>query len=384
MNNLDFIPFSKPSLNEEEEKAVLNVMRSGWLTTAKETLEFEKEFAQYISSPFCLAVNSNTSGLQLAMEACGIKEGTKILTTPYTFISTATSAIHLNADVVYADIEKDTYSIDANEIEKKLKTEKNIKAIVPVHIAGNLCNMNDINYLAKKYGVYVIEDAAHSFPSKTKNGFAGTLGDIGVFSFYATKTMTTAEGGMIATKDKELAKRMSTLRMHGIDRNVWDRYTSKKSSWAYDVIDAGYKFNLPDILSAMGRVQLKKSQIFFEKRKNIAKQYNDAFSSCNFLELPPDNIVNAWHLYLLRIKREVCKISRDDFADMLQKNGIGISVHFIPHFYFTYWKNRGLNAKDFPNAQRQFEKTISIPLWPDMTQEMIDKVISSVIKIGKN
>lgn len=382
MQEIDFVPFSKPSISTEEEEAVLKVMRSGWITTAKEALEFEKEFSDYVKSPFCLAVNSNTSGLQLAMEACGIKKGTKILTTPYTFISTATTAIHLGGEVEYADIESDSYSIDCNRIEDKLKTDKNIKAIVPVHIAGNLCNMEEIIFLAKKYGVYVIEDAAHAFPSKTKNGYAGTLGDIGVFSFYATKTMTTAEGGMICTNNEKLAKRMSVMRMHGIDRTVWDRYTSKKSSWEYDIIDAGFKFNMPDILAAMGRIQLKKAQSFFEKRKSIVEKYNKAFSNCDFLQLPPDGDGNAWHLYLLRIDSEKCGLTRNDFGDELQKKGIGISMHFIPHFYFTYWKNKGLNARDFPNAKKQFEKTLSIPLWPDMSDKMIEKVIDSIISIG--
>lgn len=383
INNINYIPFSKPSLTQAEKDAILKVMDSGWITTAKEALEFEKEFSQFVNCKYCLAVNSNTSGLQLAMEACGIKEGTKILTTPYTFISTATTAIHLGGDVVYADIEKDTYSIDCNEIEKKLKADKSIKAIVPVHIAGNLCNMQDINFLAKKYDVYVIEDAAHSFPSKTKNGYAGTLGDIGVFSFYATKTMTTAEGGMICTNNQDLAKRMTTMRMHGIDRNVWDRYTAKKASWFYDVIDAGYKFNLPDILAAMGRVQLKRANAFLEARKKIANKYNNAFKNYDCFELPPDGEGNAWHLYLLRINEKKCGLTRDVFLQKLQEKGIGTSVHFIPHFYFTYWKNKGLQEKDFPNAKKQFLKTISLPLWPDMTEQMIQKVIDTVIEIYK-
>ena len=383
MENTDFIPFSKPSFSEEEEKAVLSVMRSGWITTAKEALEFEKEFAKKINARHCLCVNSNTSGLQLAMEACGIKEGRKILTTPYTFISTATSAIHLGGDVVYADIEKDSYSIDPEEIEKKLKEDKTIKAILPVHIAGNPCNMRAIRELAKKYGVYIIEDCAHSLPSLTDDGYCGTLGDIGVFSFYATKTMTTAEGGMISTNNDELAKRMSLMRMHGIDRSVWDRYTSSKASWEYDVIDAGFKFNLPDILAAIGRVQLKKVDLFYEKRLSIVKRYNEAFKNCDFIELPPSQKGNAWHLYMIRINSEVCGISRNDFSLQLQKKGIGVSMHFIPHFYFTYWKKRGLNEKDFPNAKNMYEKSLSLPLWPDMTDSMVNRVIEAVLETGK-
>ena len=380
----DFVPFFLPSISQEEKDAVLRVMDSGWLTTGKESQEFEKEFANFVNSKHALALNSNTSGLILSYEACGIKEGSKILTTPYTFTATASAARHLNGHVVYADIEKDTYSISPKSIEEKLKTDKSIKVIVPVHIAGNLCNMEEINYLAKKYDVKVVEDAAHSFPSKTAKGYAGTLGDIGVFSFYATKTMTTAEGGMVTTNNEEIANRISLMRMHGIDRPIWDRYTSDKASWEYDIVEPGFKFNLPDILAAMGRVQLAKSNSFFEKRKKIAEQYNQAFKNLDFLQIPPDGEGNAWHLYILRIVPEKLKINRNEFTSILQEKGLGISMHFIPHFRMTYWKNLyNLKSEDFPNANKQFETSFSIPFWPDMSQEQIEKVISTIIETGK-
>ena len=383
----DFIPFSLPSLGKEEEDAVLNIMRSGWVTTGKETLEFEKEFASFIQCPYALAVNSATSGLQLAMEACGCGEGKSIITSPYTFISTSTVAIHLNADVVYCDIENDSYNIDPEKIEDALKNDRSlqnpkIQAIVPIHIAGNICKMDDITFLAKKYGVFVIEDAAHAFPSKTKNGYAGNLGDVGVFSFYATKTITTAEGGMICTSNEDLAKRMMTMRMHGIDRSVWDRYTSNKSSWEYDVIDAGYKFNLPDILSAIGRVQLSKAELFLQKRTAIVKKYIRAFSTCPWIIPSPDGEGNAWHLYLLALDLSKLSIDRNTFSKLLQDSGIGVSMHFIPHCRFTYWQKRGLKEEDFPQAMKKFESTISLPLWPDMTEQMVEKVIHTVITIG--
>ncbi len=379
------VPFFLPSIGKEEENAVLEVMRSGWLTTGKVTLEFEKEFAKKVGCKHAIAVNSATSGLMLAMEACGIREGTKILTSPYTFVSTATAAIHLGGGIVYADIEKDTYSISPEQIEQKLAKDRSIRAIVPIHIAGNVCNMKRIKEIAKRYGVKIIEDAAHSFPSKTEDGFAGTLGDIGVFSFYSTKTITTAEGGMICTNNDDIAKRISTMRMHGIDRTVWNRYTSDNASWEYDVIQAGYKCNLPDILSAIGIEQLKKSDIFFEKRKKIALQYTQAFKEYDFLECPPDEEGNSWHLYLLRVKENKLLVSRDEFAQILQKNGINVSMHFIPHYAFTYFKKTyKLKKRDFPNTRRQYESTISIPLWPDMTAQMVEQVISEVIKTGQN
>lgn len=379
----NFIPFAIPAIEQEEKDAVINVLNSGWITTGKVTLEFETEFAKKLNVPYALAVNSATSGLILALEACKIGPGDKVLTTPYTFISTATSCLHLGAEVVYADIEKDSFNIDPEKIEEQLAKDSSIKAIIPVHIAGNICDMKKICEIAKKYEVYVIEDAAHAFPAKSVDGWAGTFGDMGVFSFYATKTITTAEGGMVVTSNPELAKRMTTMRLHGIDRNVWDRYTSKKASWQYDVVDAGFKFNLPDILSAIGIEQLKKADFFLEKRKRIVEKYNQEFSKYDFFILPPDSDGNAWHLYLLGLNLSKLKIDRDEFGNLLQESGIGISMHFIPHYKFSLFKHRtDLSEKYFPNAEEHFLRTISLPLWPGMTETMVQKVIDTVVKIG--
>ena len=294
------VPFAKPSISEEEKKAVLEILDSGWLTTGKKALEFETNFSTFMNKidvlekrkelslntnpVISLAVNSNTSGMILAMEACGVTNNTAVITTPYTFVSTAMCARHLGADVFFADLEKGSYNIDPVKIEEILKndTEHKIKAIVPVHIAGALCKMKEICAIAKKYNVKVIEDAAHSFPSKTELGYAGTIADIGVFSFYVTKTMTTAEGGMVCTRDANLAQRMITMRMHGMDRTTWDRYTSPRASWEYDIVAAGYKFNLPDILATIGICQLNKAEDFFQKRIKIIKKYNEAFKNLSY------------------------------------------------------------------------------------------------------
>lgn len=381
------VPFFKASIGKEEEDAVLEVLRSGWLTTGKVTAAFEKEFAEKIGVPFALAVNSNTSGMILAMEAFGVGPGKAVITTPYTFVSTAATARHLGADVYFADIEKDNYSIDPKSIEKILNSPKgkNVVAIVPVHIAGNVCNMEEIMSLAKKYNVKVIEDCAHSFPSKTKMGYAGSIGDAGVFSFYATKTMTTAEGGMVTVKDEAIAKRISTMRLHGMDRTTWDRYTSPKASWVYDIVAPGYKSNLPDILSALGRVQLKRAEEFDEKRKIHASKYNEAFSKMDFVKTPPSGDGNSWHLYLMRLDLTKLKCDRDEFAKKIQERGIGISMHFIPIFNFTYWKNlyKDFTPENFPNAQKQYSETISIPLWPDMSEDMVELVIDTVRDLGR-
>ena len=427
----DFIPFSVPAIGVEEEEAVLGVLRSGWLTTAKEALAFEEEFAAFVSGQGdgslhaggqqecgdgcqksadgkidfdggnlrALAVNSATSGLQLAYLACGVGDplvhgGTssvagsaspgKILTTPYTFVSTATAACHLGGGVVYADVEPSSYNIDPAQVERWLSQDKDIRAVVPVHIAGLPCNMDEICAIAAKYQVPVVEDAAHAFPSRTARGFAGTLGDIGVYSFYATKTITTAEGGMICTRNPEYAQCMATMRMHGIDRPVWNRYTSDRASWEYDVVAPGYKFNLPDLLAALGRVQLRKADLLFQQRKEIARRYNEAFARYDFLQLPPDGDGNAWHLYILRIVPGKLTISRNEFSQKLQEAGLGISMHFIPHFRLSYLRNAfQLDAADYPQAQNRFETSITLPFWPGMSQEMVQRVIDTVVKIGE-
>ena len=397
------VPFHKASITQEDEQAVLEVLRSGWLTTGNVTLEFEKLFSESVETPsikekrgkvISLAVNSNTSGMILAMEACGVKEGTAVITTPYTFVSTAACARHLNADVYFADIEKDSYNIDPAKIEEILKKdfesgEHKIKAIVPVHIAGNVCKMEQILELAKKYStesnkIYVIEDAAHSYPSETDLGYAGTIGDVGVFSFYVTKTMTTAEGGMVCTRNEDLAKRITVMRMHGMDRTTWDRYTSPRASWEYDIIAPGYKFNLPDVLSALGVSQVKRAKLFYEQRKKVCEQYNKAFKNLDFIELPPDSKGNSWHLYLIRLNLDKITISREEFAKKLQAAGLGISVHFIPIFNFTYWKELypWFTKENYPNAENQYSRTISIPLYPDMTQEEVGYVIETIKKVG--
>ena len=386
------VPFFKPSFDDEEKKAVCDVIDSGWLTTGKVTHDFECEFASFVGSKHALAVNSNTSGMILAMEACGVKAGKAVITTPYTFVSTAASAVHLGGDVFFADIEKNSYSIDPVKIEEILKkdSEHKICAIVPVHIAGNLCDMERICALAKKYStsrnkIYVIEDTAHSFPSKTSRGYAGTLGDIGVFSFYATKTMTTGEGGMITTDDDALAKRMSQMRLHGMNRDAWDRYTNPKASWEYDIIAPGFKSNLPDVLSAIGRVQLKKAVSFDEKRKKIVKIYNQAFKNLDFVILPPDGEGNSWHLYLLHLDPSKLDCDRNTFAKELQEQGIGISMHFIAIFNFTYWREKypDFRPENFPNADEHSRNTITLPLFPDMSEEQAYIVIQAVKKAGE-
>lgn len=392
--NTDFIPFSRPDIGREEEEAVLRVLRSGWLTTASEAKSFEEEFARYVGSPYALAVNSATAGLHLALEALGAGPGDRVITSPYTFTATAGVIRHLGADPLFVDIAPGTFHIDPQGIERAIVREKgkkggksrekgNIKAILPIHIGGEVWGMTEIAGLSQEYGIPVVEDAAHAFPSRTAGGFAGTLGGIGVYSFYATKTITTGEGGMVVTRNQEAAKRMDMMRLHGIDREVWNRYTERGASWRYAVMEAGFKYNMTDIAAALGRVQLGRAGEFLEKRKAIAARYRRAFAERDYLIPPQDAEGHAWHLFLLRIDEKKLSISRDDFIDKLQEAGIGTSVHFIPLHLHPYYGNRyGFKAEDFPAAYAAYQQVISLPIYPAMREDQVQRVIEAVIGTG--
>jgi dTDP-4-amino-4,6-dideoxygalactose transaminase len=398
---METIPFARPFIGKEEEEAVLAALRSGWLTTGKETLAFEKEFGKFLQTrdgldpPFCMAVNSATSGLHLAMEAVGIGNGDLVLIPSMTFTSTAEVVRYLGAEVVFVDVTKDGYHMDPAALEAILeKLEKSrAKAVVPVHYGGLLCDMDAIIPIARKHDLKIIEDAAHSFPSfvesigvkkdQAKGRWAGLSGDVGVFSFYATKTITTGEGGMVVTRDKAIADRVKIMRSHGIDRSVWDRYTDVKASWYYQVVEPGYKYNIPDILSALGRAQLRRAYDLLSMREKIASVYDEAFRDDRRFLIPPTGNGDARHLYPLRLRLENFSVTRNVFAEKLQERGIGISVHFIPLHTMPYYKNRySLEDNDFPETLKTFNQTISLPIWPGMTESQIERVITIVKSIA--
>jgi dTDP-4-amino-4,6-dideoxygalactose transaminase len=410
------IPFARPCIGGEEEAAVLRVLRSGWLTTGAETLAFEKEFAAFLQGGgpagdppppgvplHALAVNSATSGLHLALEACGVRAGDLVLVPSFTFTSTAEVVRHLGAEPVFVDLSPDGFHMDPQALENTLDRlfrglppypprpgqaaetqgfgpRGRPAAVIPVHYGGLSCDMAAILAIARRYRLRVIEDAAHAFPSRLENGaFAGTLGDAGVFSFYATKTITTGEGGMVVCKDKALAGRISLMRSHGIDRSVWNRYTDTGAAWYYEVMAAGYKYNLPDLLGALGRVQLSRAWEFLQMREAIARRYNEDFGRDRAFTIPPEGPGNARHLYPLRLNPETCPLSRDRFIQKLQAGGIGVSVHFIPLHTMPYYKNRyGFRAEDFPETKKTFEQLISLPIWPGMEETHINRVIRMV------
>lgn len=407
-DNIPPIPFAYPYIKTEEEEAVLRVLRSGWLTTGAETLAFEKEFSEFFRSPeplYSLAVNSATSGLHLGLEACGVRQGDLVLVPSYTFTSTAEVVRYLGADPVFIDSVQGGFHIDPIAAESTIKNliegrnpytgaavsagewpgkHRPIKAIMPVHFGGLACDMHAVTELSKKYGLKIIEDAAHSFPSLSSEGWAGTAGDVGVFSFYATKTLATGEGGMVVCHDKTMADRISLMRSHGIDRSVWDRYTNTAASWYYEVVEAGYKYNLPDLLAAVGRAQLSRAYELLDMRESIAARYDAAFAENKHFLIPASGIGDARHLYPLRLNPGALRISRNDFIDKLKKNGIGVSVHFIPLHSMPFYKNRYLiDENSLPCSMNTFQQEISLPIWPGMSGDQIDRVIELVIDTAR-
>ena len=357
-NKTDFIPFGLPSLGLEEENAVLNVLRSGWLTTGKITKKFEQEFAAFVGSKYALALNSATAGLHLAIEALKIKKGDYVITSPYTFTASAEILRYLGAHPLFVDINKNDLNINPDFVKKNC-SNKNAKAILPIHIGGEPCKMTEIMDIAKKYSLKVIEDCAHAFPVKyNSNKYCGTIGDTGIYSFYANKTITTGEGGMLVTDNPEIAKRVSIMRLHGIDREAWNRYTEKNSSWKYEIVDAGYKYNITDIASSIGREQLKKANQFLTRRKEIAKKYIDAFKDLDAIDIPDYKKNHSWHLFIISIEKNKLNINRDEFIQKLSKAGIGTSVHYIPLHIMPYYKKLyGFKDNDFPNTLDRYLKS---------------------------
>lgn len=381
------IPFARPSLGAEEENAVLAVMRSGWLTTGEVTRRFEEEFAGYVGARHALAVSSATAGLHLALESLGVGAGDLVVTTPYTFTATAEVIRYLGADPLFVDIDPTTLNISPDRIVEALEKPRQgrrVAALLPVHVGGLLCDMAALGEISRRSGVPIVEDAAHAFPTISAGRFAGTFGSAGVFSFYATKTITTGEGGMIVTDDDRAAGRMSTMRLHGIDREVWDRYTNPRAPWAYEVVEAGYKYNLSDLASAIGREQLKKAAAFRVRREAIARRYLDAFADLDCFILPANGgEEHAWHLFTLRIAADRLKVGRDEFVEQLAARGVGTSVHFIPLHLMPYYQKRyGYKPEDFPNAWKAYLGVFSLPIYPSLDDDQVERVIREVGSIA--
>jgi len=383
MDKSDFLPFALPDLGEEEISAVTEALNSGWVTTGPKTKQFEEAFSEYLGNGIeSLTVNSATAGLHLALEALGIGPGDEVITTTLTFTATAEVVRYLGADPVFVDIHPSTLNIDIDLIRDAITSRT--KAIMPVHYGGLACDMTSILRLAKEYDLKVIEDAAHALPSTWNGQLVGTLGsDATVFSFYANKTMTTGEGGMVVTRNKEIAKRMRVMRLHGMNRDAFDRFVSKTPAWYYEVVAPGFKYNLTDIASAIGVEQLKKLPRFLQKRQMLANRYNELLTDFP-LTLPPlpiNDDVHSWHLYVIQLDESASK-NRDDVIQELSDYGIGTSVHYVPLHRHPYWRDRyGLTNDMFPCADAAYKAMISIPLYTRMSVADQDRVISALGRV---
>lgn len=381
---MSFIPYALPLTGEEEIAEVVDTIKSGWLTTGPKTKQFEKNFADFVSSKYALAVNSATAGLHLGLEALGVGPGDKVITTVHTFTATAEVIRYLGADPVFVDIEGDSFNIDCDDIEKALISNPEVKVIMPVHYAGQSANMTRIMALAKQYKVKVLEDAAHAVPSTHQGQIIGTFGDITVYSFYANKTITTGEGGMLVTNNDDYAKRIGCMRLHGISKDVFDRFTSTKPSWHYEVVAPGFKYNMTDIAASLGIHQLKKAWLLQQRRKEIAYKYNEAFSQLPVKTpfIVSEDDVHSWHLYVLQLNLDAISISRDRFIEILAEKGVGTSVHYIPLHYHPYWQETyNLREADFPKSSQAFNRIVSLPNYPKMTDDHVEKVISTVKEV---
>jgi dTDP-4-amino-4,6-dideoxygalactose transaminase len=382
----DILPFALPDIGEEEIREVVATLRSPWITSGPKVVAFERDFAEYIGSKHALAVNSATSGLHLALESAGIREGDLVITTPYTFTATAEVIRYLGADPVFVDVDPTTFLIDSDCLKDFCRRNctfreghifhqvsgRRVSAVIPVHVAGLPCNMDAIESIAESNGLEIVEDAAHALPTFYKGRRIGAENNLCVFSFYATKPLTTGEGGIITTNDDRIVKRIRMMRSHGITHDVWDRYHSATPKWFYEVAAPGFKYNMPDVAAAIGIQQLKKVDRFHRR--------TEAFEDLEAIERPrtvPDT-VHSWHLYIIRINVEA-RLGRDEFIEEMTRRGIGTSVHFIPLHIHPYYRDRyGFHPNDFPNALQAYRTAVSLPIFTRMTDSDILRVIEVV------
>ena len=377
----DFLPFHLPLIEQDEIDEVVDCLQSGWLTTGPKVKVFEEEFRQAVGAKYALAVNSGTAALHLCVESAGVGSGDKVITTPFTFTATAEVIRYMGADPVFVDIDDDTLNIDPNAVVSAFENESNIKSIIPVHFAGQAADMDPIGSIADAHGCKVIEDAAHALPASYKGLAVGSISAMTVFSFYATKTLATGEGGMVTTDDPDIAERIRTMRLHGISRDVFDRSASDKPSWQYEVVAPGYKYNMTDLVAALGIHQLRKRERFHAARSDIAAKYNEAFKDLP-IRLPhvaATTDIHSWHLYVIRLNLDEITIDRNRFIELMTEAGVGTSVHFIPLHMQPYWRDRyNLIDADFPVATKAYFEVVSLPIYPKMSDADCERVIATV------
>jgi dTDP-4-amino-4,6-dideoxygalactose transaminase len=377
----DFLPFSPPFIGEEEIAEVVDSLRSGWITTGPKTKRFEQEFVEFVGAPAALALSSCTAALHTALVAAGIGPGDEVITTPMTFTATVAVIEHVGAKPVLVDIEPDTMNIDPVLVAAAVT--EHTKAVIVVHYGGHPCDMDALHAICDEHDLLLVEDAAHAFPAKYKGRMIGSGSNPVAFSFYATKNLTTAEGGML-TGDPEMIEQSAIYSLHGMNRDAWKR-NSQAGSWRYDIVTPGFKYNMTDIQAAMGLQQLKKMERILERRREIVGMYREALEPLGVFDLPVerDGCESAWHLFPIRIREGALKISRDEFIEEMRGRNIGTSVHFIPVHTFTYYREKyGFEDLDFPVAFAESERLVSLPLHPGLSDEDVADVCQAISSIA--
>jgi dTDP-4-amino-4,6-dideoxygalactose transaminase len=381
-NRLTFLPFSLPSIGEEEIAEVVDSLRSGWITTGPKAQQFEEDFARYVGAQYAVGLSSATAGLHLSLKALDIGPGDEVITTPMTFAATVNMIVANGATPVFADIDPETLQIDPDEMERKI-TEKT-RALLPVHFAGQPVDLDRIHRMAENHGLFVIEDAAHAVGTEYKGKRIGALSDLSVFSFHPIKNITTGEGGMVTTNNEKLAEKIRILKFHGISKDAWKRYDAKGTPH-YDVFDVGYKYNLMDLQAALGIHQLKRVDEFNRRRQEMAERYHEAFASLEEIELPhavtwPHH--HAWHLYVIFVRPERLNLDRDGFMAALKDLKIGTGIHFIAvHLHRYYQEHFPYRRGDLPHAESISDRILSLPLFPGMTERDQEDVIEAVQRV---
>lgn len=384
-----FLPFALPDTDNTEFDQIKECLEFGWITTGPKTKEFERQFAQVVGAKHAIAVNSCTAAMHLSLEAIGLQPGDEVITSPYTFAATTEVIRYFDAIPVLVDVNAGCLNISPQAIEAAITPRT--KAIMPIHIAGLPAEMSAIRDIAMRHNLAVVEDAAHAFPCAYQGRQIGSplfppginIPHLTCFSFYATKTITTGEGGMICTDDDELADRCRIMALHGISRDAWKRYTAE-GTWYYEIVAPGYKYNLTDIASGMGIAQLAKAERMLQRRQEIAQKYHQVFSKVPSLQIPADrqDCSHSWHLYILRLNLDWLEIDRAQFIDELKKRNIGASVHFIPLHLHPYYRDKySYQPEDFPVSYREFLRTISLPIYSKMSDGDVEDVITAVLDI---
>jgi dTDP-4-amino-4,6-dideoxygalactose transaminase len=378
-----FLPYHRPSIGEEEIAEVVDTLRSGWVTTGAKTRRFEHEFGALLGVSEALAVSSGTAALHLALRVLGVQPGDDVIVPAYTFTATAEAVTYLGARPILADVDPVTCNLRGEDVER-VRTPRT-RAVMPVHIAGLPCEMDPILELARTWRLAVVEDAAHALPARDRGRWIGTLGDAAAFSFYATKNITTAEGGMLVVRDPDLAEQARILALHGISRDAWKRYTAT-GQWRYEILASGYKYNLPDLAASLGLAQLRKLAGFHARRRRLAARYDRSLAHLDAIERPPHGPrdgMHAWHLYMIRLRPDVLRIDRDRFIDELRARNVGTSVHFIPlHLHPYYQQTWGYHPGQFPGAEAAWSRVVSLPLYPAMSDRDVDDVVSAVADVA--